>query len=299
MFHFRMKAGAALLLLPLLAPLVRAQDLAIGTYTSPARSFSTATYWVVGPQTVVLIDTQFLPHEGLLAKQEAERVAGKPVKHALVLHPNPDKFNGTAALQGLGVQVLTSDAVIAAIPAVHTIRWGWFADEYMPHYPSEAAKPSSFGNVSREVTWGGVPLKLHVMGPGCSAVHVVVQAGDVAFVGDLVNPENHAWLELGLIEAWLQRLEDVRALGVRRIFPGRGKPGGLELLDQQAAYLRFVRQTVLAEKPKGDLGWFTKLKLQRTIEARYPLLGFPIFVRDGLAAVWRVEAVKGTDRARP
>jgi hypothetical protein len=29
-----------------------------------------------------------------------------------VLHANPDKFNGTTALQGRGVEVLTSQAVL-------------------------------------------------------------------------------------------------------------------------------------------------------------------------------------------
>jgi hypothetical protein len=161
--------------------------------------------------------------------------------------------------------------------------------------------PKSFSTANYWVTgpqgvWSGVPLKLHVLGPGCSAAHVVAQVqtgqGSAVFVGDLVNPDNHAWLELGCIDDWLQRLDEIRAMNPVRVYPGRGQAGGPELLTRQAEYLRFVQKLVQAEKPSGELGWFTKQKLQRQIEGQYPSFSYPIFMRDGLAAVWREEASK-------
>jgi len=271
---------------------VHAQTHEIGSYTSPPRSFSTVTYWIAGPQAAVLIDTQFLPKDGVQALREAERTSGKKVSHALVLHPNPDKFNGTAALQASGVLVMTSAQVAKQIPAVHSIRLGWFADEYKGDYPHEAATPTSFGEHTQEVLWSGIKLKLHVLGYGSSAAHVVAEIDGSVFVGDLVNPDNHAWLELGRIDDWLRRLEEIRAMKPARVFPGRGKPGGPELLERQAQYLRFVQTLVQAERPSGSLGWFTKLRLERAIERQYPALGYPLFMREGLAAVWQEEAGK-------
>lgn len=264
----------------------------VGSYTSPQRSFSTVTYWIAGPQSTVLIDTQFLPKEGVAALREAERSSGKKVSHALVLHPNPDKFNGTAALQAIGVRVMTSAQVADQIPAVHSIRVVWFADEYKPDYPREAAMPIVFGDRTQQVDWSGVKIKLHVLGPGSSAAHVVAQVDDAVFVGDLVNVDNHAWLELGRIDDWLRRLDDIRAMKATRVFPGRGKSGGPELIERQAEYLRFVQRLVQAERPNGPLGWYTKLKLQHAIERQFPALGYPLFMREGLAAVWREEAAK-------
>jgi glyoxylase-like metal-dependent hydrolase (beta-lactamase superfamily II) len=288
-------AAPSLTLLLLSLP-ANAQTYVVGSYTSLAKSFATTSYWVVGPQSTVMIDTQFLPKEGLLALREAQRAGAKKVSHAVVLHPNPDKFNGTAALQAQGVVVQTSRQVANAIPAVHTIRLGWFADEFKPDYPLDAAKPTVFGDSTQEVNWGGTPIKLHVMGPGASAAHVVAQVGDAVFVGDLVNVENHAWLELGTIDDWLQRLDEIKAMGAQRVFPGRGKPGGTELLEQQAQYLRLVQKLVQAEQPSGELGWLTKLKLQRAVEQQYPTLGYALFMRDGLPAVWRNEAAKREPR---
>jgi glyoxylase-like metal-dependent hydrolase (beta-lactamase superfamily II) len=290
----QLTVGAALLMLAVANIAAAAEPIAVGRYTSPVKSFSTNSYWIAGKESSVLIDAQFLPNDAIAALEMAERASLLKVKHAFVLHPNPDKFNGTAALQQRGIKVLTSAQVLKEIPAVHTIRLGWFADEYKPQYPQIAAVPSVFGESSQTLNIDGITIKLHVLGRGCSAAHVVAQVDDAVFVGDLINPENHAWLELGFIDDWLARLDEIRALNPKRIFPGRGAPGGMELLDQQAQYLRYVQLAVRDEKPEGKLGWLTKLRLQRNIEARFPNLGYPIFMRDGLSAVWQHEATKSS-----
>ncbi|MGL4233315.1 MAG: MBL fold metallo-hydrolase [Casimicrobium sp.] len=261
----------------------------VGVFTSPARTFSTASYWIEGTDGVVMIDTQFLPKEGIQAVELAEKTTGKKVVAAIVLHPNPDKFNGTAAYQTRGIRVITSKQVLDAIPGVHAIRWGWFGEEYAPDYPKDAAKPETFGDKPATVTIAGLPLTLHVLGKGASAGHVVVQFRDQVFVGDLINPTNHAWLELGFIGDWLTRLEEIRAMKPTKIHPGRGASGDVSMIDQQASYLKQVRAWVREALSSGELGWFTKLRLQWKIERAYPSLGYPIFMRDGLAAVWKNE----------
>jgi glyoxylase-like metal-dependent hydrolase (beta-lactamase superfamily II) len=264
----------------------------VGTYTSPQKTFSTASYWIEGVDGVVMIDTQFLPKEGLQAVDQAERATGKKVVAAIVLHPNPDKFNGTAAYQARGIKVFASRQTIELIPAVHEIRLGWFFDEYSPDYPKLAAKPTEFGAKTTELNLAGLTLTLHVSGKGASGAHVVVQYKSSLFVGDLINPTNHAWLELGYVSDWLNRLNELKALGADKIYPGRGAAGGAELIINQANYLSNVRTWVRTEKQNSnakELGFFTKLKLQSRIEDAYPQLGYKLFMRDGLAAVWKNE----------
>jgi glyoxylase-like metal-dependent hydrolase (beta-lactamase superfamily II) len=270
-------------------PIVGAAVGDVGTYTSPTRTFSTASYWIEGNDGVVLIDTQFLPKEGLLAVQAAEKATGKKVTTAIVLHPNPDKFNGTQAMQTQGIKVVTAKQVAELIPKVHAIRWEWFGQEYAPDYPRDAGKPDIFGDQTTTQTFAGLPIKLHVLGRGASGAHVVVQYKDHVFVGDLINPNNHAWLELGFVSDWLTRLAEIKALNPRLVYPGRGKVGGIALIDQQAAYLSQVRIWVREIK---DLGWLNKHLLIRKIEAAYPDLGLPIFMRDGIEAVWMNERAK-------
>lgn len=285
----------------------------VGTFVSPTRTFSTASYWIEGVDGVVMIDTQFLPKEGLQALALAERTTGKKVVAAIVLHPNPDKFNGTAVYQMRGIRVITSAQVKARIPAVHQIRYGWFYNEYAPDYPKDAAAPDVFGNATTTMTIAGLPLTLHVLGRGASEAHVVVQwinpqreKTNHLFVGDLINPDNHAWLELGFIDDWRQRLQDIRQLTTQlpstsavEIHPGRGQTGSVALIDRQDAYLRDVQSIVRAAKMSSgaeELSWFTKWRLQRQIERKYPALGYPIFMRDGLGMVWKNEVIKVSAR---
>ena len=262
----------------------------IGVFTSSVKTFSTASYWIEGTDGVVMIDTQFLPREAIDAVNEAEKASGKKVNTAIILHPNPDKFNGTKAYQARGIRVITSRQVSELIPAVHKIRYGWFFDEYKPDYPQDAAAPTVFGENTANLTIAGLPLTLHVMGRGASNAHVVVQYRQNVFVGDLINPANHAWLELGLIDEWLARLGEINQMQPKIIYPGRGQIGGISLIEQQASYLKRVQQWVRDERPSGVIGFFAKRRLQNRIEDSYPSLGYPIFVRDGLAAVWQVEA---------
>jgi glyoxylase-like metal-dependent hydrolase (beta-lactamase superfamily II) len=268
----------------------------IGTFTSSAKTFSTASYWIEGQDGLVMIDTQFLPKEALQAVDMAEKSTGKKVTAAIVLHPNPDKFNGTAVLQARGIKVLTSASVQALIPAVHKIRLGWFFDEYAPDYPKDAAVPDVF-NISADtkstvLTLAGLNITVHVLGKGASGAHLVVQHNDRAFVGDLINPTNHAWLELGLIGDWLARLSDISAMKPAKIYPGRGPAGGTALIDGQRAYLSDVRNWVRQERNENGgqtLSFFAKLRLRTKIENAYPTLGYALFMRDGLEAVWANE----------
>ena len=260
----------------------------IGRFTSEKRAYSTHSYWIEGPTGLILVDTQFLPSDAAKFVDAAERSTGKKAVLAIVLHPNPDKFNGTATLQARGIKVITSDQVLALIPSVHTIRTGWFYDDFKPDYPKDAAKPDSFGNRSTEINAAGLAIKLHVLGgAGCSGAHVVAQVADSIFVGDLLANKGHAWMELALFDDWLKRLDELDALKPARIYLGRGEAAGPELIAANRTYLQTVRRLVLAEKPSGELGFFKRRGLKSTITDAFPGYEWDAFVWEALPDIWR------------
>ena len=260
----------------------------VGGYTSIPHGFDTRSYWIEGPEGLVLIDTQFLPSAGVDAVERAEAATGKKVRLAVVLHANPDKFNGTAALQARGIKVVTSAEVIALIPEVHALRTRWFYDRYKPDYPTEQPKPDSFGDVTTELSAGGVTLTAHVLpGPGCSEAHVVVSWRGHVFVGDLVGSNTHAWMELGALPDWRKRIAEIQALQPRHVHPGRGPSAGPELLTAQLAYFDRVEalvDEVARDKPGTEAG-VERVRLAM-LEA-FPDHAYPYFLRVGLPAVWR------------
>lgn len=253
----------------------------VGRYESTPWSFSTASYWVEGDDGVVVFDTQFLSSEAEAVLDAAEAVTGKPVVTAVVLHPNPDKFNGTSVFQARGVEVMTSAQVLAEIPAVHAQRLRAFGDRYAPDFPQLAAEPDAFGNTTTTLRRAGLELTLHVLGAGCSTNHVVVQWEDHAFVGDLVAHGTHSWMELGLLDRWQDRLGEIEAMGVDFVHPGRGPSGGMARVADQRAYLReaAARADSVA---RAELGNVAAETLEKQIVAAYPRHRFQAFV--GIAA---------------
>jgi glyoxylase-like metal-dependent hydrolase (beta-lactamase superfamily II) len=270
----------------------------VGQFTSARRAYSTHSYWIEGPEGLVLVDTQFLPSDAVRFVDEAERQTSKKAKLAVVLHPNPDKFNGTATLQARGIQVVTSAQVLALIPSVHQIRLGWFYDEFKPDYPKDAPKPSAFGNATTVLQAAGLPLTLHVLGgPGCSGAHVVLQVGQgsqaTIFVGDLLASRGHAWLELALFDEWLKRLNELDAMKPQQVYVGRGPSGGAEIIAANRAYLQKVHALVQAEKPTGELGFFKRRTLKNAITSAFPGYDWEAFVHESLPEIWRKLATPG------
>lgn len=263
------------------------RDPRVGTFVSDSLTFDTSAYWIEGPDGLVLIDTGFLTPVALDLVARAEQATGKSVTHALVLHANPDKFNGTAALQARGVEVLTSAQVLGLIPAVHAKRVKWFGARYAPDYPLDQPAPTSLGEATRTLEAAGLTLTVHVLGAGCSGAHIAVEFDGHLFVGDLVASQNHAWMELGLLDDWQATLDALVATAPKWVHPGRGPSGGPELLMAQKAYLADVKARVAALAPAGEPD-AAKLKAAReALIAAYPGYGYPFFLGLGLPAVWR------------
>lgn len=268
----------------------------VGRYVSSQWGFSTVSYWLEGPQGVVLIDTQFLPSAAEELIEVAERRTGKPVVAAVVLHANPDKFNGTATLQARGIEVLTSAQVLERIPSIHAKRTAAFGERYAPDYPTAEPRPTSFGDATTTLTLGGLELTAHVLGAGCSEAHVALTWEGHLFVGDLVASGAHSWMELGLSDQWLARIDELSALGAAWVHPGRGASGGPELLSAQTGYLRRVQALVHAEhdaltdagqRPAEDEIDDALARIEQVLKQEYSDYAYAVFLKIGLPAEWR------------
>lgn len=62
----------------------------------------------------------------------------------------------------------------------------------------------------------------------------------VLFAGDVIFNGGTPFALAGSIDGWLEALDVIRALGAERIVPGHGPVAGPEVIDDVAAYLRFV-----------------------------------------------------------
>lgn len=255
-------------------------------WVSSSWTFSTTSYAIEGDDGLVLIDTQFLPTETAAFVDAVEAATHKKARVAVVLHANPDKFNGTAALQARGVRVVTSRQVSEFIPAVHEKRVRAFADRYAPHYPRELPTPDVFGDADTVLSVAGIDLQLHVVGAGCSAAHVVATwngpHGRHLFAGDLIANGSHSWLEIGKADAWLQRLDEMDALHPDHVHPGRGMSGGAPLVAQERSYLLDVIDAVARRHPALPVDDDDVEAVRQEVLAKHPSLRFPVFLNLGI-----------------
>lgn len=268
---------------------------AVTEMTSIPWGFSTQSYFIEGPTGLIAIDTQFLPSEAERMIAFAEARTHKKFELALVLHANPDKFNGTATFQKHGVRVVTSAAVAKLVPSVHEKRLRAFYDRYAPDYPNETPAPEALPEGTREIRAAGLTLKLHELGPGCSEAHLVVEWEKHVFVGDLVANRAHSWLEIGKTPEWHVRLDEIAALGPRFVHPGRGTSGGPELVAREHEYLRAVERAVASEltalrASKVPLDGKAKdaalERVEATLVKAYPEYAYAVFLKIGLPAEW-------------
>jgi glyoxylase-like metal-dependent hydrolase (beta-lactamase superfamily II) len=273
-------------------------------HTSAPWTFDTNLWFIEGPTGVVVIDTLFLPSDATKALATIRARTSKPVVLAVVLHPNPDKFNGAEVFKSAGARVVTSAHVFAQIPKVAEKRRRAFLERYAPDYPATDPPVESFGDATTTISAGGLDVTLHVLaGPGCSDAHVVAtvrtgSAGGSAthvFAGDLVAEGTHAWLELGYAREWIARLDEIAALAPDpiRVHPGRGRAGGRERIADQRAYLARVLALVDEAHPTwpAPVGAIDAVRAQ--LKREYPALRYGVFLY-GLDEVWRREA----ERAR-
>jgi glyoxylase-like metal-dependent hydrolase (beta-lactamase superfamily II) len=263
-------------------------DTRVGAFVSSPWTFSTTSYFIEGDDDLILIDTQFLPREALAFVDAAELATGKKARIAIVLHANPDKFNGTAALQERGITVLTSADVGALIPSVHEKRVRAFGARYAPDYPTEPARPSVFTGEMTRVSVPGATVELIATGAGCSEAHVLAvfdsEKGRHVFAGDLLANGSHAWLEIGRTDRWLTRLDEIDALAPTFVHPGRGLSSTAALVDVQRTYLLDV---ITAVKESGPVLPVDKARMALARDAivmKHPTLRFAVFLNIGLPA---------------
>lgn len=275
------------------APWVDPADPRVGTFVSSPWGFSTSSYWIEGPSGLIFIDAQFLPSAAERSVAVAEEITGKRVELAVVLHANPDKYNGTGVLRARGIRVVSARPVVAQIPTVDEERRRFFAERYRPDYPASLTLPEVFGDTTQTLSAGGATVTAHVLGAGCSNAHVVVEFDGHIFPGDLIANRNHSWLKEADIRAWLARIDEMRAMRPRYVHPGRGPSGGADLLDAEARYLQLAQRLVREAGPRLPPDQAAIDAIIARIEREYPGYGFAVFLRLGIAAEWRRQALVG------
>lgn len=259
----------------------------IGTYFSPDRKLSGNSYWVEGPDGLVLIDTQFHVQDTLELLQIAESITGKKVKMAIILQPTAQSFNGVAALVSRGIQVVSSSQVVDAIPRVDKeSREKWQAD--YADYPAETVLPEARWDKTQEFDAVGLRFKAYVVRGVVSESHLLIGIEDSLFVGDIVMQGEHVAFSSVSLQRRLERIEEIRKfVNPIVIYPGKGYAmGGDDLLKQQQDYLENFDKVISEYYTGGKISQADVRDIIRKIKQQYPRFKNTHLLEKSVISAW-------------
>lgn len=261
---------------------------------------------VVGDGASLLIDTLWderLTRRMLDAMTEA--MTDAPLRHAFVTHPDGDHWWGNAVLS-TEVEVCATAAcdramraeapprVLAGMAAtaralrrapgrvgagarsmhgqLAPFAWGGvrlrYADRVLEL--SETAGVGDRTHPAATLDVGGREVRILDLGPTHSPADAVVHVQDagVVFAADLLFVGVTPIMWHGPVETWLRALETLLALDADVYVPGHGPPCGRPEIERLAAYWRWLREGVAAQRAAGRPAGEAARALVRSPEQR-------------------------------
>jgi glyoxylase-like metal-dependent hydrolase (beta-lactamase superfamily II) len=217
----------------------------------------------------------------------------KPLLAVLLTHGHPDHYNGVSALiEGLGkVPVYATPEVSTVITGADAAKEAQWKPMFGDEWPARRTFPDHLLASGEALEIGGLRFSVHAVGPGESHADSYWRLeGNTprVFLGDIVLYGEHAFVSDGHTSAWLATLARLsRELGdVRTFYPGHGRPGGPELLQWQADYLRAYRaQVETLRAGLSSLSDEQKQALSAHMKALYPEAGIDFLIALGADAV--------------
>jgi len=199
---------------------------------------------VAGQRHRVVVDT-------LIRPSDMAPFAGATL--VVYTHFDWDHCWGTAAFPGVPVlgHRLTRERLLAPEPGEFLER---MRAEKPAHFEGSQIIPPDVTFRDRlDIDAGGLTLELHHL-PGHTADSVVVYVPELGLLlaGDAVETPLPTLSEPGHIRAWARTLREWGRNGVKHVVPGHGRPGGPELLAENAAYIERILEAAEIGLTKGQ-----------------------------------------------
>jgi glyoxylase-like metal-dependent hydrolase (beta-lactamase superfamily II) len=212
------------------------------------------------PTYLIVVDGSYPGRvEELLA--EIPRLSAKPIRYAFMTHHHGDHAYGNALWTKAGVITLATQGVRDEMDRYEPERWKTVKPKRddmrsLPYDDVERPKQTfsgkrlvlrdGAGNASREVDllflgWG------HTRGDG----YVWLPKEHILCTGDAVvnGPRNKLW-DADLAN-WPRVIAKAEALLPKLVLPGHGQPGGVEMMEGQARFLRDLRAACAEDVRRG------------------------------------------------
>ncbi|MEM7536024.1 MAG: MBL fold metallo-hydrolase [Chloroflexota bacterium] len=252
-------------------------DVVVHSYLAPEQVFANNTHIFELPNSLVLIDTQFLLPMAMDFRAYADSL-GKPIERVIITHEHPDHFLGSEAFADLDIYALAE--VAAAIEAIGQAEIDEKQADFGDAIASTFVVPMVLEPGTMEID--GVTFEFEMVKDAEAEFQVVTKLPDygVVSVGDIVYSGVHLILA-GAPPTWTEALENLKAEGdvYPIVLPGHGATTDPSIYDTNIAWLAKASElmgtaTSAEEFKAGLVDAFPDLGLRGAIDFVTPML-FP------------------------
>ena len=253
---------------PLPPPIVQEVSEGIYAYLQPDGSWGlNNTGFIVGRESVTVIDTCFTEARTRAFLQALEGVTRLPLRTLVNTHHHGDHTHGNYLLPAATIiahklcrEMMIETGLNTIHPLFPSVEWGHL----------ELSPPTATFEDRLDIYVDDLAMKLIFVGPAHTTNDIIVWIPErkILFSGDLIFNQGTPFAAMGSIVGWLRALKRLHDLGAETIVPGHGPVCGPEVIDDMAAYLRFVQDLArngidagsspLESARQADLGGFAQ-----------------------------------------
>ncbi len=200
------------------------------------------TGFITGRDSVCMVDTCFTEARTRALLSAIQGVTDLPLRTLVNTHHHGDHTHGNYLVPGasiIGHELCRQTVIDTGLHTLHPlfpgVQWG----------DLELAPPFITFQERLDLWVDDLKLELIFMGPAHTTNDIVAWLPErkLLFSGDLIFNQGTPFAAMGSIAGWLVTVDRLRELGAETIVPGHGLVCGPEVLDDIAAYLRFVQDT--------------------------------------------------------
>ena len=164
-----------------------------------------------------------------------------------ITHAHPDHYLGISELRKAfpGIRVMASHEVALEIAKSGPATYDHFKTILGDQMPPPLVLPDSI--VKNSLTLENCTLELISMQDGESAYSTVLYEPKqkLLFSGDIVYSKVHLYLLEQRLDGWIHELDELKSYKVLTIYPGHGKPAGMEVIEECINYIHTFQMAIL------------------------------------------------------